>query len=128
MPKGIPFQAKIRFILKAKLPSRRADRTSFLAFWGDSSFSANGSLRQGPGLPTRIVFEWERHEVIRSGGERNRLIEDRVAKDRRPSTFLIRISPDVSSAQNSIRRFSAACDKTSTWRRSSPQSQGARGF
>jgi hypothetical protein len=75
MPKGIPFQAKIRFILKAKLPSRRADRTSFLAFWGDSSFSAHGSLRQGPGLPTRIVFEWERHEVIRSGGERNRLIE-----------------------------------------------------
>jgi hypothetical protein len=76
MPKGIPFQAKIRFILKAKLPrSGGPTGPAFWRFWGDSSFSANGSLRQGPGLPTRIVFEWERHEVIRSGGERNRLIE-----------------------------------------------------
>ena len=76
MPKGIPFQAKIRFILKAKLP--RSGGPTGPAFWrfGETLASARmGRFARGRDLPTRIVFEWERHEVIRSGGERNRLIE-----------------------------------------------------
>jgi len=77
-------------------------------------------------LPTRIVFEWERHEVIRSGGERNRLIEGQGGEGLPAVDLPHSISPDASSAQNSIRRFSAACDKRRHG--SSPQSQGARGF